>query len=150
MRKLLVSFLLVFTILLLVSTPVAAQEYYFELPELTVDAYWNSDGTLSLDYSYKFVNTSSGHIIDYLDLGLPNSNYSDSNITAFVDGHQVNDISSSGFQGTGSDGVAIGLGQYAIPPGGSGTVQVHVEQITGVLYQDTRSEEHTSELQSRL
>ncbi len=144
MRKLLVSFLLVFTILLFVSTPVAAQEYYFQLPELTVDAYWNSDGTLSLDYTYKFINTSSGHIIDYLDLGLPNSNYSDSNITAFVDGNQVYDISSSGFQGVGSYGVAIGLGQYAIPPGGSGTVQVHIEQITGVLYQDTEDSNYVS------
>ncbi len=144
MRKLLVSFLLVFTILLLVITPVAAQAYYFQLPTLIVDAFWESDGTLSLDYTYNFINTSSGHVIDYLDFGLPNSNYSDSNISAFVNGNQVHDISSSGFQGLGSSGVAIALGQYAIQPGASGTVQVHAEKITGVLYQDTQDSNYVS------
>jgi hypothetical protein len=144
MRRLFVSFLLVFTILILISTPVTAQAYYFQLPKLTVDAYWNSDGTLSLDYTYDFVNTSSGHTIDYLDFGLPNTNYSESNITAFVDGNQVNDISSSGFEGIGSVGVAIGLGQYAIKPGASGTVQVHVEKISGVLYQDSQDSNYAS------
>lgn len=136
MIKRIFSFMIVFTILLLVSSPASAQAYFFQLPQLTVDAYWNSDGTLSLDYTYYFVNTSSGHSIEYLDLGLPNSNYSDNNISAFVNGNQVFDISSSGFQGTGSSGVAIGLGQYTIQPGSSGTVQAHVENIRGVLHQD--------------
>jgi hypothetical protein len=139
-----ISFLVIITLFLLISTPAAAQAYYFELPKLTVDAYWNSDGTLSLDYTYDFVNTASGHTIEYVDLGLPNSNYSDSNITAIVNGNQVYDISSSGFTGIGSVGVAIGLGQYAIQPGASGTVQAHIENISGVLYQDEQDSNYAS------
>ncbi len=144
MRKKLLSILLTFIFVFLISTPALAQNYYFELPKLTVDAYWESDGTETIDYVFSFKNSQTGHIIDYIDLGLPNSNYSDSNITAFVNGNQVYDISSSGFQGQGSVGVAVGLGQYSIPPGGSGTVQIHVEKISGVLYQDTQDSNYAS------
>jgi hypothetical protein len=144
MRRLLFSFVIIIAILLLVSSPATAQDYSFQLPKLTVDAYWNSDGTLSLDYTYAFINNPSGHIIDYVDLGLPNSNYSDSNITASVNGNPVYDISSSGFQGQGSSGVAIGLGQYAINPGASGTLQAHIENISGVLRQDSKDNSYAS------
>lgn len=144
MRRRLLSILLIFTLLLLIPSPATAQSYSFQVPKLTVDAYWNSDGTLSLDYIYVFVNDPSGHIIDYVDLGLPNSNYYDSNITAFVDGNQVYDISSSGFQGQGSYGVAIGLGQYSINPGSTGTVRAHVENISGVLYKDSQDNNYAS------
>ena len=144
MRRRLLSILLIFSIVFLITTPVLAQSYYFELPKLIIDVYWESDGTETLEYQYYFNNTPSGHIIDYVDQGLPNSNYSDNNITAFVNGNQVNDISSSGFQGEGSVGVAVGLGQYSIPPGASGTVQIRIEKISGVLYTDTEDSNYAS------
>lgn len=144
MRRRLVSILLLSLVFLLIAAPALAQSYYFELPKLTVDAFWNSDGSLSLDYVFFFVNTPSGHSIEYVDLGLPNSNYSDSDITSYVDGNQVYDISSSGFQGIGSEGVAVGLSPYSIGPGSSGTVQIHVDNITGVLYKDTQDNNYAS------
>ena len=58
MRKSFLSTLLIFTLFLLITTPALAQSYYFVLPTLTVDAYWESDGTLSLDYTYYFENTA--------------------------------------------------------------------------------------------
>jgi hypothetical protein len=106
--------------------------------------YWNSDGSVSLDYTYVFANNPSGHIIDYVDLGLPNSNFSDNNITATVNGNSVSDISSSGFEGKGSSGVAIGLGQYAINPGETGTVKVHVDNVRDVLYKDSTDNNYAS------
>jgi len=144
MRKRHVSILLIFVVLLFISSPVQAQTYSFQLPKEIVDAYWNSDGTLSLDYTFQFINNPSGHIIDYVDLGIPNNNYSDNNITASVDGHTLSDISSSGFQGEGGSGVAIGLGQYAITPGASGTLQAHVENIRDVLYIDSQNSDYAS------
>lgn len=144
MRRRYLPILIVFTLLLLLSSPSAAQSYFFNLPKLTVDAFWNSDGTLSLDYIYYFENTPTGHSIEYVDLGLPNSNYSDSDITAFVDGKQVYDISSSGFQGIGTQGVAVGLGSYTIQPGSSGTVYIHVEKITDVLYINEQDSDYAS------
>ena len=144
MRKGFVSFLLLTILVLLVSVPVAAQNLSFQVPKETVDAYWNSDGTLSLDYTIVFNNNPSGSVIDFVDLGLPNSNYSDSDITASVNGNPVTDISSSGFQGQGCCGVAIGLGQYSIAPGSSGTFQAQVTNITGVLYPDSQDSSYAS------
>jgi hypothetical protein len=144
MRKKLLSLFAIFTLLLLISTPALAQSYSFQVPKETIDAYWNSDGTLALDYSITFINNPGGHIIDYIDLGLPNSNYSDSAITASVNGHPVNDISSSGYEGKGSSGVAIGLGQYSIQPGATGTVQAQVAKISGVLYPDSQDSNYAS------
>jgi hypothetical protein len=97
-----------------------------------------------MDYTYVFANNPSGHIIDYVDLGLPNSNFSDDNITASVNGLPVSDISSSGFEGEGSSGVAIGLGQYAINPGDTGTVKVHVDNVRDVLYKDSTDNNYAS------
>ncbi len=144
MRKRLISVLLVITVFLIITTPALAQSYSFQVPKETIDAYWNSNGTLDLTYVFDFVNSSSGHIIDYVDLGLPNSSYADSNITASVNGHTVTDISSSGYQGQGPSGVAIGLGQYAIQPGASGTVQAQVKGIKGVLYPDSQDSNYAS------
>jgi hypothetical protein len=109
-----------------------------------VDVYWNSDGTLSLDYTYIFTNDPSGPTIEYVDLGLPNDNFSVNNISASINGNPVYDISTSGFQGEGCCGVAIGLGKYSVPPGGSGTFQAQVSNITGVLYTDEQDSTYAS------
>ena len=144
MRRRVFYILLILTLLLLISSPARAQSYSFQVPSLTIDVYWNSDGSVSMDYTYVFSNNPSGHIIDYVDLGLPNSNYSDNNITASVNGYPVSDISSSGFEGEGSSGVAIGLGQYAINPGDTGTVKVHVDNVRDVLYKDSTDNNYAS------
>jgi hypothetical protein len=144
MRRWFIPVLLVFALLLVTASPVSAQSYSFQVPQLTVDVYWNSDGTISLDYTFEFINNPNGHVIDYVDLGLPNSNYSDGNISATVDGNPVYDISSSGFQGEGGSGVAIGLGEYSIQPGQSGTVKVHVDQVRDVLYVDSQDSNYAS------
>jgi hypothetical protein len=136
------TILIVFTILLLASSPAIAQSYSFMLTRETVDAYWNSDGTLSLGYTFIFVNNPSGHIIDYVDLGLPNSNFSEGNISASVNGNPVN--ISSEYKGNGCCGVAIVLGQYSINPGATGTVQAQVNNITGVLHIDSQDSNYAS------
>jgi hypothetical protein len=144
MRRRFIPILLVFTLLLLLTSPARAQSYSFQVPELTIDVYWNSDGTISLDYNFIFKNNATGHVIDYVDLGLPNSNYSDNNITASVNGNPIDDISSSGFQGEGGSGVALGLGQYAIQPGQTGTVKAQVSNIRDVLYVDSQDSNYAS------
>lgn len=144
MRKRLISILLLITLLLVIFSPAKAQSYYFQVPKLNVDVYWNSDGSISLDYTFYFANEPSGHAIDFVDLGLPNANYSDNNITASVNGNPVYDISSSNFQGEGGTGVAIGLEQYAIQPGETGIVQVHVDDIRDVLYTDSEDNNYAS------
>lgn len=122
-----------------------AQSYYFELPQEIVHVFWNEDGTQSLHYTYFFINSPSGQAVDieYIDIGLPNSNFDVNSISADVDGIAVTDISRSGFEGEGV-GVAVGLGGNSIKPGQSGQVNVFIGTVRNVVYPDTEDDNYAS------
>ena len=141
MKKYFLYLLLI--ILLLIPGTALAQSYYFSVDQETVHAYWESDGSLTLIYEFFFTNQPEGHAIEYVDVGLPNSSYSDSDIFADANGQSLSYISSSGYEGTGT-GVAVGLGSNAIPPGGQGVVRVYIEGIENVLFPDTEADEYAS------
>jgi hypothetical protein len=135
--------LLVLFCLLFTPTAALAQDYYFELPGLAVDVYYNSDGSASLDYFFAFQNQPGGHIIDYVDLALPTYSFDVNSIQAWANSQPLSDISSSGYQGDGV-GVAVGLGQYAIPAGGYGELRVFIGRIEDMLYLDPGEDEYAS------
>ncbi|MGB2964300.1 MAG: hypothetical protein WBB69_09965 [Anaerolineales bacterium] len=137
------SLYLLLIILLLIPGTALAQSYYFSLDQETVHAYWESDGSLDLIYEFFFTNQPEGHAIEYVDVGLPNSSYSDSNISADANGQSLSYISSSDYEGNGT-GVAVGLGSNAIPPGGQGVVRVYIGGIENVLFPDTEADEYAS------
>jgi hypothetical protein len=135
--------LLILVSLLAAPSSALAQDYLFELVELAVDAYWNSDGSLSLDYLYAFQNDQRGHAIEYVDVALPTTDFDTNTIQAWVNGQPVTDISRSGYQGDGV-GVAVGLGQYSIPPGGYGEVRVFIARVGGMLFLDPADDDYAS------
>lgn len=137
-----ILFLLLIIFFILPSSALA-QSYYFSLDKETVHVYWEADGTMDLIYEFVFTNQPEGHAIEYVDVGLPNYNYSDSNISADVDGQAITYISSSGYEGSGS-GVAVGLGVNSIPPGGRGVVRVFIDGIEDVLFPDTEADDYAS------
>lgn len=130
------TLILVITLLLVFSmtTNVAAQSYSFVVANEVVQVYWNSDGTVNLDYTLTFQNDIGAHVIDFVDLGLPNGNYDFNSISADVGGNPL--TISTDFQGSGS-GVAVDMGGYAIQSGQSGTVHVVVGSISGMFYPDS-------------
>lgn len=132
MKKFKVSGILIALLLVLtVAQPVLAQDYYFEVPEAQVNVFLESDGTVTLEYYYLFQNSASGHVIDYVDIGMPgNSDYSLSDVTATVDDQPITDITSSPYV----DGIALGLGANSIQPGGSGVVYMKVTNIRNLYY----------------
>jgi hypothetical protein len=132
MKKFKISGIVIALLLVLtVVQPVFAQDYYFGVPEAQVDVFLETDGTITIEYYYKFQNAAGAHIIDYVDIGMPgNSDYSLSNITANVDGQPITDITSSPYV----DGVALGLGANAIQPGGSGVVYMRAEKVSNLYY----------------
>lgn len=138
------SLVLLFVIWLALAMPLraGAQDYYFSLDKLTVDVYWNADGTSSLDYYLTFTNQPGGHVIDFVDVGMPNSSFDFSSIQAEIDGKPL--TVSRDFQGSGSSGFAVEMGAYAIPPGGTGTVRVWVGRVRDVLYKDDKDENYAS------
>jgi hypothetical protein len=122
----------------MVSSTAAQGSYSFSMDREVVNVYWNSDGTESVDYVFSFTNDPSGHVIDFVDVGMPNGNYGDLYGTenyADVNGNSVS--LSSDYQGQGSYGFSVDMGAYAIQPGQSGNLHVHVNRITDVLYKDT-------------
>ena len=120
---------------------VHAAEYSFSLDKEVVQAYWNEDGTLSLDYTFWFHNMEGAHPIDFVDVGLPNENYLYYTISADVDGAPV--LISEDYQGSGS-GIAVDLGEYAIAPGRKGKVHVYIGEVDDVLYVDSKDDTYAS------
>jgi hypothetical protein len=131
--RLIASFLLI-ALMFVFTSSAAAQSYSFNVSNEETNAYWNSDGTLDLDYVFTFVNDPGGHVIDFVDVGLPNGNYDLGKVTADVGGVSVN--ISSDFQGDGPHGFSVDMGSHAIQPGGTGSVHVTVKGISGVLSKD--------------
>src|SRR5512133_2710457 len=132
MLRRIITTIFILVVAALLTTQVSAQSYFFRLDKEIVNVYWNSDGTMALDYLLTFANQPGGHTIEFVDTGMPNSNFDFNTIRADINGHPLS--VSHNFEGTGSDGFAVEMGQYAIPPNQTGTVHVFVGTVSRVLY----------------
>ncbi|BCY18966.1 hypothetical protein hrd7_28150 [Leptolinea sp. HRD-7] len=121
-------------LLALTTTNAYAQTYLFQVDSLDVSVYANTDGTSSIDYQFVFTNNPKASPIDYVDVGVPNSSYSLSNVSAEIDGSPITDIQHSEYV---SPRVALGLGPRSIPPGKTGTVHVRINNVERVFYPST-------------
>ena len=142
MLKRLLTTLTVALIALALPISALAQDYYFGVEEETVHVYWNEDGTLALDYTLVFVNQAGAHVIDFVDMGMPNSSFDMGSASADVNGSAVS-VDRGEYQGSGS-GFAVVMGGQAIGPGSRGTVHVRVGRISNVLYTDSDDETYAS------
>ena len=124
------------------ASALAQQSYQFSVDKELVDVYWNANGSESIEYTFNFTNQTGAHPIDFVDVGMPNSNFDMSTVTADVGGGKVA-VSQSDYQGSGS-GFSVVMGQYTIQPGAKGSVHVYVGSITGVLYPDTSDNTYAS------
>ena len=137
MRKKIFSLLIVLFLLALIASPVFAQNYSFQVSREVVTFTVNPDGTASIDYTWDFTNNGGAHVIDYVDVGTPNSNYDLGSVTGTVNGQTISDISNSTVV---SPGITLGLGSNAIISGGSGTVTCHIGTVRDILFPDTNKE----------
>ena len=110
--------------------PVSAQDYAFKVTAMEVEAYVEEDGTLSLWYLFEFQNLPTGAPIEYVDIGMPTSSYSLKSIQAEVDGKPITKIEDSPYV---TNGFALNLDNYAIPPGQSGTVTAWISGVQDVV-----------------
>lgn len=134
MKRYLLALILVLGLASLLTSSALALEYSFSLDEETVQVFWNSDGTISVDYSFTFTNDPGAHPIDFVDIGMPNRNFDWNSIVANVNGQTVN--ISEDYQGKGPYGFAVDLGPYAIPAGKQGKVHAYIGRISNVLHPD--------------
>jgi hypothetical protein len=148
MHRRTITILLVFLITAVLAVPASAQSYFFSLDRLVADVFWNSDGTMAIDYQLTFTNQPGGHPIEFVDVGMPNGNFDFNSIRAEVIGNPLS--ISRDFQGSGSDGFAVEMGPYVIPPGQTETVRVLVGSISRVLYNDDDDSQYASAVFSPL
>lgn len=136
------SALIVILLLLITPTAALAQNYLFKVDDESVDVYINADGSEGLEYLWTFTNLPGSHTIDFVDVGMPNNNFSVNDVSADVDGTPVS-VSSSDYQGNGS-GFAVVLGGKSIRPGASGKVHVLVNRIDSWLKVDSKDSNYAS------
>lgn len=140
MKRKLFAICLVLLLTFGLVTGVSAQSYSFSLDKEIVNVFWNADGSLALDYQFTFTNSPSGHVIDFVDVGVPTGRFSD--VTADMNGKSLS--ISSDFQGEGGSGFSVDMGGYALQPGQSGTVHVVIGKVENVLYPDDNDETYAS------
>ena len=140
MKQKIFALCLVFLLTFGLVTGVSAQSYSFNLDNEIVNVFWNADGTLGLDYQFTFTNSPGGHVIDFVDVGVPNSQFS--NVTADINGNPL--TISSDYQGQGGSGFSVDMGSHAIQPGQSGTVHVSIGQVDQVLHPDDKDQNYAS------
>ena len=127
----LLSLLIAIVLLISLGGTASAQTYLFEVERAEAAIYIESDGSATVEYTYTFVNDPSADPMEYVDIGMPNTYYYLSNITAEINGERISDIADSPYI---SNGVALGLGQNAIKPGGRGIVHIRITNIDKMLY----------------
>ncbi len=127
--KLLILFIVIL-ILAFAVVPASAQTYRFTVSEYEIEAYLESDGTLTLRYLMVFMNDSNADPIDFVDLGLPIAEYEYKNIDGTIDGQPIPKIGPSAYV----RGAELALQKLAIQPGQSGEIIVTVSTISGILF----------------
>ncbi len=136
-RNAIVALFVLIGLFIVQTLPGYAQSLSFEVPTQNVILFVNSNGTISLDYTITFNNRPGAAVIDIVDIGLPNSNYSINSISAEIDGKPAQLIRPSEYV---SPGVEIHLGANAIQPGRRGTLHIYIGVVERALGKSTLDE----------
>lgn len=138
--RLAASLVLAALVLVLPLQSALAQDYSFSVDSNISSVYVQEDGSVDIVYDIAFTNDPGAHIIDIVDIGLPNDSYDLSSARASIDGEPVSGIYKSEWLDT---GVEIHLGSNEIMPGGTGTVHLEINNPR-MVYQDREDEEYAS------
>jgi hypothetical protein len=138
--RLTVGLFLTALILLLPAQTALAQDYSFTVDSNHSSVYVKEDGSVDIVYDITYTCDPGAHVIDIVDIGLPNDYYDLSSATATIDGKPVVGIYKSEWLDT---GVEIHLGSNQINPGETGTVHLQINN-PHMVYQDDDDEEYAS------
>lgn len=116
----------------------ASADYSFSVPREETIVMLESDGSMTISVDYTFTNL--GQALDYIDIGLPNNNYTLSNIQVKLNGEENSkikvtkaDYSQSGLR----YGITLEMGSYKIPKGETAQVEVIIPNLRKNLYEAT-------------
>ena len=126
----------VFVSLLMISTVNA--DYAFSVPSAETVVEVEQDGSLTILLEYQFRNR--GQKLDFIDIGLPNNNYSLNDIEVWLDDAVNSEIKvvKADYDQTGLRyGISLEMNGASIPSGGSGKVNVRIPNLRRNLYEAT-------------
>ncbi len=116
------------------------QDYSFSVPKLEMHAVIQPDASVKLIYDIEFQNMPGAHAIDIVDIGVPHSDYSLSNVKASAGGQTSLGVHHSEYV---KPGFEVHMGAGAIGPGQTGTFHVEFD-MPDMVYQDTTREDYAS------
>jgi hypothetical protein len=112
--------------------------YRFQVPENHSRVTVNTDASITIEYALTFAN--EGQPIDVVDVGMPDSQYTLSDVRADLDGVPMTDIRHSEYV---QHGVEVHLGDRAIPAGSTGTLHV-TALVRNKVFPDRKDPEYAS------
>ena len=114
----------------------AAADYSFKVPSAQTYVLLEPDGSMTVNVEYSFENL--GQKLDYIDIGLPNNNYTLGEIQVWVNGMENSEVkvtkadySQSGLR----YGITLEMRGASIPSGGSGTVEVTIPNLRKNMFE---------------
>ena len=140
--RLIVPLLIVLWLLLGVAPAAHAQNYSLTVNSTQVDVWIEYDGSVRIEYWFDFTGNPGSEPLPAVDVGLPNGNYSLSDISADVDGRRLR--IDTDYQGSGGYGVAVWLDGLEIGPGDRRVVHVVIARVGDMVYADSQDKDYAS------
>ncbi len=117
------------------------QSYSFSVDQLSVDVFYESDGSARVIYQFLLTNDDFAPPIEFVDVGMPHGNFDMSSISASVNGQALSHIASSEYV---EYGFEVGLGSRSIQPGQKANLTVVIDRLYDMLYEDDLEDEYAS------
>jgi hypothetical protein len=119
--------------LLLLGGAAPSQDYRFEVPEFLCNVSVEKDRSLVIYYKITFRCAPGAHPVDIVDIGFPSKDFQLDTVRAQLDGQPLGGIKISTYV---TNGVEIPLGNKAIAPGATGTLEVSGTNLY-MVFQDS-------------
>lgn len=127
----------------LLAVPIAyGQNYSLTVDREEVDVWIEYDGSVRIKYLLEFTGNPGSEPLPAVDVGLPNGNYSLSDISAYVGDRPLR--VDGDYQGAGGYGVAVWLDGLEIGPGDHRLVEVRVARVGRMVYSDDQDQAYAS------
>lgn len=129
-------------------TCAANADYSFKVPKSEAIVMLETDGSMTVSVSYEFVNL--GQKLDYIDIGLPNNNFSIGDVQVSLNGEVDRKIKvvKADYQQTGLRyGITLEMGGESIPNGESATIDVVIPNIKKNMFEATSETKDEQEIE---
>ncbi len=138
MKKNLVEFFLIISLILIAFSGTVSADYSFEIPKAQTTVEVESDGTMTIFIEYEIKNL--GQKLDFIDIGLPNNNLTLSDVKVTLNGSESSEIkvTRADYEQTGLKyGISLEMRNASLASGESAVVDVWIPNLRKNLFDAT-------------